>query len=73
MQPTFLTPDDLANRWSITPTTLSQWRWNGRGPKFLKIGRKVLYDAQDVEFFEDQKRHQSTSTYRSCGLAEQGA
>lgn len=72
MQPTFLTPDDLANRWNITSNTLSQWRWNGRGPQFLKIGHKIFYDIKDVELFEEQKRHQSTSTYQSCVLAGEG-
>ncbi len=60
-----LTPETLSNRWGVTPNTLSQWRWNGRGPKFLKIGRRVLYRLQEVESFEEQKQHKSTSTYQS--------
>jgi len=61
MQTPFLTPEILANRWSINPNTLSQWRWNGRGPLFVKIGRRVLYRLEDVEAFEKQKVHQNTS------------
>ena len=61
MQTSLLTVDDLASRWNITPTTLSQWRWNGRGPKFLKLGRRILYRAEDVEAFEGQQRRQNTS------------
>ena len=59
--PTFLTPDALANHWSLNPNTLSQWRWNGRGPQYLKIGRRVLYRLDDVLCFEEQKRRQNTS------------
>lgn len=61
MQTPFLTPETLANRWNINPNTLSQWRWNGRGPKFLKIGRRVLYRLEDIECFEKQKVRQNTS------------
>ncbi|MEI8296227.1 MAG: helix-turn-helix domain-containing protein [Alphaproteobacteria bacterium] len=61
MQPNLLTPDALAARWNITNGTLSQWRWNGKGPQFLKIGRRVLYRIEDVEAFEKQQRRTSTS------------
>lgn len=58
---TFLTPERLAERWSITSATLSQWRWSGKGPRFLKIGGRVLYRIPDVEDFEAQKVRQNTS------------
>ncbi len=61
MQANLITPDTLAERWSITKTTLSQWRWNGRGPKYLKLGRRVMYRIQDIEEFEDQKVRRDTS------------
>jgi hypothetical protein len=60
MQHPFLTPNALATRWAITPNTLSQWRWKGRGPQFLKIGRRVLYRLQDIELFENQKQRHNT-------------
>lgn len=61
MSTSFLTPDRLAERWSITPMTLKQWRWNGKGPHFLKIGGRVLYRLEDIEDFEAQKLRQNTS------------
>lgn len=60
-QTTFLTSDALAVRWFVSPNTLSQWRWNGKGPQFLKIGGRVLYRLHDVEAFEEQKCRQNTS------------
>ena len=57
----FITPYLLAKRWSMTAATLSQWRWNGKGPLFLKIGGKVLYRLTDVEHFESQNRRQNTA------------
>lgn len=64
MQQNLITPENLAKRWSINTQTLSQWRWNGRGPVFLKIGRRVLYRLEDVAEFEENKRYANTS-YRS--------
>lgn len=61
MNEIFLTSDQLAKRWVIRTETLSQWRWNGRGPQYLKIGRRVLYRIEDVLCFEEQKRRQNTS------------
>lgn len=43
---------DLSKRWQISPRTLEQWRWQGRGPRFLKIGGRVIYRLQDIEDFE---------------------
>ena len=60
MQSHFLTSDALAERWNLRPGTLSQWRWNGRGPNFLKIGRRILYRLQDIESFEVQMVRQNT-------------
>jgi hypothetical protein len=42
----------LAGRWLISPRTLEQWRWQGKGPRYLKIGGRVVYRLADVEAFE---------------------
>lgn len=61
MQSSFLTAEALAARWNMPPSTLSQWRWNGRGPHYFKIGRHVLYKLEDIEAFEEGKRRSNTS------------
>lgn len=43
---------DLARRWRISPRTLERWRWLGRGPRYLKLGGRVVYRVEDVEAFE---------------------
>ena len=43
---------DLARRWNISPRTLERWRWQGNGPRFLKIGGRVAYRLEDIEAFE---------------------
>lgn len=55
-----LTQAQLAARWHISPRTLEQWRWLGKGPKFLKIGARVLYDEAEIEGFEACQLCQNT-------------
>ncbi len=54
MNKVFLTPEDLAKRWCVPTCTLEQWRWTGKGPQFVKIGRRVRYVLEDIESFENQ-------------------
>jgi len=49
---THLNQVHLARRWSLSPRTLERWRWLGRGPRYLKVGGRVLYRLHDVEAFE---------------------
>lgn len=65
MHPNLITPDILAERWNIKRSTLNQWRWNGRGPKFLKLGRQIVYRIQDVEEFENENVRRYTSQEKS--------
>jgi hypothetical protein len=33
-----LTPREVAERWRLTPGTLSNWRNKQKGPRFIKMG-----------------------------------
>ncbi len=50
----------LARRWLMSPRTLEQWRWQGRGPRFLKIGGRVIYPLSEVEAYEAEHLHANT-------------
>jgi hypothetical protein len=52
---------ELARRWKLSPRTLERWRWLGQGPKYLKIGGRVVYRAEDIEAFEADQVRTSTS------------
>jgi len=41
--------------------TLERWRWLGRGPKYLKIGGRVVYRLEDIESYEAEQMRSSTS------------
>ena len=52
MTVTHLNQIDLARRWKISHRTLERWRWAGTGPRYVKIGGRVLYRLEDVEAYE---------------------
>lgn len=45
----------------VSDGTLENWRTAGIGPKFIKAGRRVLYDPADIEAWKEANRFQSTS------------
>ncbi len=45
----------------VEPSTLEQWRWNGRGPKYCKIGRNVRYRPEDLQSFIESTCISSTN------------
>ena len=51
---------ELSRRWSLSPRTLERWRWLGQGPRYLKIGGRVVYRLEDVEAYEAERTHSST-------------
>ena len=47
-----MTTKELAERWNIAEGTLANWRSQKRGPKFMRLGRKVVYKADAIAKFE---------------------
>jgi len=47
---------ELARRWSLSHRTLERWRWEGRGPQYLKIGGRVAYRLSDIEAYEASRQ-----------------
>jgi excisionase family DNA binding protein len=49
MSETLLTPAQVAKRVHRSKRTLERWRKEGRGPRFLKFGNRILYSEADVD------------------------
>ena len=45
----------LSDRLNVSPRTVERWRWAGGGPKFLKLGNRVVYRLEDIEEFESEQ------------------
>lgn len=43
--------------------TLEKWRALGKGPPYLKLGRRVLYSTTDLEAWLKTRRRVSTSDF----------
>ena len=53
--------DDAAAFLGISSHTLNNWRVQGCGPTFLKIGGRVSYDRDDLRQWRNEQRRSSTS------------
>jgi excisionase family DNA binding protein len=42
--------------------TLANWRYHGKGPRFVKVGRHVRYRRSDVEAWLERNARESTAT-----------
>ena len=59
-EPAF-TETELARRWNVSIKTLQRWRSEGRGPRYLKLSKRVSYPLESVIEFERGALHDSTS------------
>lgn len=61
MNSEYLTPQELAERYkgAVTVRTLANWRSTGNGPKFTKIGGRVLYPVEAVVEWEKSRTTKS--------------
>jgi predicted DNA-binding transcriptional regulator AlpA len=56
-----LSETELAHRWGVSPKTLQRWRTEGRGPKYLKLSKRVTYPLEAITEYERCALHISTS------------
>lgn len=60
-QPQNMSTVEAAAYLNVKPATLEQWRWNGRGPRFVKIGRSVRYRKSDLDSFLEARVFNNTT------------
>lgn len=49
------TSPEVAAYLGLKPRTLAQWRWQGKGPRWHKVGSEVRYRWTDVEKWLNQQ------------------
>lgn len=52
----FMTTAEVADTLRTSTETVRYWRHIGKGPQSFKVGRRVLYAADDVEAFIAEAR-----------------
>jgi predicted DNA-binding transcriptional regulator AlpA len=50
-----LTTPEAAHYLRLKPSTLAQWRYFGRGPRYIKLGSKVQYFQSDLDDWLEQQ------------------
>ena len=43
------TVNELAEFLGVSQATLNQWRWRGKGPRWIRVGRHIRYPRFDTE------------------------
>jgi predicted site-specific integrase-resolvase len=65
-----LIPETLAaEQLAVAVATLRRWRQKGRGPRFVKVGAAVRYDADELRAYIERNTRTSTRDV-GTGLAE---
>jgi predicted DNA-binding transcriptional regulator AlpA len=48
----------------VHPNTLCKWRIYGRGPQFIKVGRRIRYSTNKISTWMSERTYSNTSEYR---------
>jgi hypothetical protein len=56
-----LTTKEVAKRLRLNVVTLANWRVQGKGPMFIKAGRRVLYPIDQLQVWERSQLRQNTA------------
>lgn len=67
MDARLLRTDEAAELLGLSKATLCKLRHTGRGgPKYLKLGRRVVYDQRDLREWLEANRRSNTSQPSKC-------
>ncbi len=58
--PGLLEIDDVVDLLHISRSLLAKWRMKGRGPRFMKVGRRILYECGEVRRWLEAQERSST-------------
>jgi len=47
---------EAAQYLGVSPGTLEVWRCKGRGPRYSKLGKVVVYDPSDLDAFREARK-----------------
>jgi excisionase family DNA binding protein len=58
-EPVLLTLEQVAEYLQVPIRTVKEWRYQGKGPRFIRVGRHLRCDPDDLaQWIKDQKAEQ---------------
>lgn len=57
---------------NLSPGTLEVWRCHRRGPRYSKLGKRVVYDFADLQEFATSSLIETLDTGRGVSLSSSG-
>ena len=51
MEPKYLRPKEVEQIYRMNAKTLANWRSQGRGPDYLRIGGRIFYQVHELKRF----------------------
>lgn len=63
------TTDEAAQYLRVSASYLNKLRTHGGGPKFAKLGARVVYDSGDLDAWINERKQASTSDTSAQGAA----
>jgi predicted DNA-binding transcriptional regulator AlpA len=58
---TYLRTREAAERLRVAASTLANWRSQGRGPRYARLGGVIVYPAAELDAFVEANLRNSTS------------
>lgn len=62
----YLNPEKTSRYIGAAVQTLARWRFEGEGPPFIRVGRKIMYAADDLDEWMAARRVSSTSAAKAA-------
>ncbi|MBB5057462.1 excisionase family DNA binding protein [Granulicella aggregans] len=63
----YLTTAQAAEVMNVTKTTLESWRWSGKGPAYVRLGKVVRYGRAAIQEFIEANVYTSIESRMSAG------
>lgn len=63
---------DAAEYCGLSVSTLNKYRLTGEGPVFIKLGRAVMYEVDDLETWITANKYSSTSEFSEADMKREG-
>lgn len=58
--PSLMEVEDVAALLHVSRSLLAKWRMVGKGPRYMKVGRRILYECAEVTLWLKTQRRAST-------------